>query len=314
MRALAHPSTRAGRLAASGVEVIAGDVTDPAAVRSALEGVGVVYHLAGRLLVPRVPPGEYHRTHVEGTALLLALAKSQGIERFVHCSTTGVLGATGKSPAAEDAPMRPTNLYEATKAESENLVRDSWRGGFPAVVARPGLVYGPGDRHLLPFVRSVLRRWFRPIGRETVLLHPIYIDDLAEALIRCAERPEAIGECFHLAGPGPVALAELADAFARAGGISPPEGHIPLRIARLVASLGDLLPPRLGYLAPLTSTRLEFLVCSRVYDITKARRLLGFKAEVDLPTGAYRTIAWYREQGYIGQHAPFPRPHPVSCS
>ena len=136
-------------------------------MRPPCDGVAVVYHLAGRLLAPGVPAAEYRRTHVEGTKLLLARCREEpGLERFVHCSTTGVLGVTGNRPADEDAPFRPTNVYEATKAEAELAVREAWRDGFPAVIARPGLVYGPGDLHLLAFFRSVLRRRFRPIGRR----------------------------------------------------------------------------------------------------------------------------------------------------
>jgi nucleoside-diphosphate-sugar epimerase len=251
-----------------------------------------------------VPAAEYHRTHVEGTRMLLACCqRAPRLERFVHCSTTGVLGVTGDRPADETAPFRPTNIYEATKAEAEQAVRETWRADFPAVIARPGLVYGPGDLHLLGFFRSVLRRRFRPIGRRAVWLHPIYIDDMTEALVRCGEHAGAVGECFHIAGQEPVSLAGLAGAIARAGGTSVPAGHIPLPAARVVAALGDRLPSNLKRSAPLTRSRLDFLTHSRVYDVTKARHLLGFEAATDLPAGAARSMAWYRQHGYLAAGA-----------
>jgi nucleoside-diphosphate-sugar epimerase len=190
-------------------------------------------------------------------------------------------------------------VYEATKAEAERLVRDAWRDGFPAVIARPGLVYGPGDLHLLPFFRSVLQRRFRPIGRRPVLLHPIYIDDLTEALVRCGQHRTAVGECFNLAGREPVPLAELAQAIARAGGTRVPRGHIPVLAAHAVAAVGDTLPSNLKRSAPLTRSRLEFLTHSRAYDVSKARDLLGFAAGTEITTGAARAMAWYRQQGYL---------------
>jgi nucleoside-diphosphate-sugar epimerase len=300
VRALVRSSVKARRLAGQGAQVVVGDITDRATVRSAVDGVDVVYHLAGRLLVPGVPATEYERTHIEGTNLLLACCENApGLQRFVHCSTTGVLGVTGDQPADESAPIRPTNVYEATKAAAELAVCDRLRDGFPAVIARPGLVYGPGDLHLLPFFRSVLRHRFRPIGRRRVWLHPIYVDDMTEALVRCGRRSAAVGECFHLAGLAPVALDELAGAIARAGGTSLPAGRIPLPAARAVAALGDRLPPDLRRSAPLTRSRLDFLLHSRVYDVTKAARLLGFAAATDLPTGTARAMAWYRQQGYL---------------
>jgi nucleoside-diphosphate-sugar epimerase len=300
VRVLARSATKAKPMIDDGAQLVLGDITDDSAIRAAVEGVAVVYHLAGRLLVPGVPASEYKRTHVEGTRVLLYCCRSApDLERLVHCSTTGVVGVTGDRPADENAPIRPTNVYEATKAEAERLVRDAWRDGFPAVIARPGLVYGPGDLHLLPFFRSVLQRRFRPIGRRPVLLHPIYIDDLTEALVRCGQHRTAVGECFNLAGREPVPLAELAQAIARAGGTRVPRGHIPVLAAHAVAAVGDTLPSKLKRSAPLTRSRLEFLTHSRAYDVSKARDLLGFAAGTEITTGAARAMAWYRQQGYL---------------
>jgi nucleoside-diphosphate-sugar epimerase len=304
VRVLARSATKAGPLKDQGAEVVLGDITDRDAVAAGVANVHVVYHLAGRLLAPGVPAAEYQRTHVEGTKLLLDCCRSEPtLERFVHCSTTGVLGVTGNRPADETAPFRPTNVYESTKAEAELAVRDAWRDGFPAVIARPGLVYGPGDLHLLGFFRSVVRRQFRPIGRRPVWLHPIYIDDMVDGLVRCAQGAGATGECFHLAGRDPVPLAELAQAIARAGGTRVPAGHIPLPAAHAAAALGDRLPANLKRSAPLTRSRLEFLTHSRVYDVTKAHRVLGFAAATDLPTGTELSMAWYREKGYLAAAA-----------
>jgi nucleoside-diphosphate-sugar epimerase len=306
VRVLVRSPGKAARLASRGTEVVTGDITDSAAGRAAVDGADVIYHLAGRLLMPGVPAAEYRRTHVTGTELLLSCCQNGSRpRRFVHCSTTGVLGVTGDQPADEQAPVRPTNIYESTKAEAEQAVREACCAGLPAVIARPGLVYGPGDLHLLPFFRAVLQRRFRPIGRRKVWLHPIYIDDMTEGLLRCGQQDSAVGECFHLAGPAPVALDGLADVIAQAGGTRLPAGHIPVLAAQAVAAVGDRLPPGLRQAAPLTRSRLDFLTHSRVYDVTKAQRLLGFTAATDFPAGTTRTMTWYRQQGCLpGATAP----------
>jgi nucleoside-diphosphate-sugar epimerase len=296
VRVLARSTTKAKPLTDKGADAVIGDITDPDAVAAAVDGARVVYHLAGRLYDPWVPASEYRRTHVDGTKLLLQHCRRASIERFVHCSTTGVFGTTGDNPADENAPFRPTNAYEATKLEAEQAVRSS---GVPAVVARPGLVYGPGDLHLLPFFRAVLRGRFRPIGRHPVWLHPIYIDDMTDALVRCGEHGAAVGECFNVAGREPVSLAGMADAIARAGGTRLPWGHIPLTAAHAVAAVGDRLPSHLKQSAPLTRSRLDFLTHSRVYDVSKAQRVLGFAAATDFPAGTALSMAWYRDEGYL---------------
>lgn len=300
VRILVRSPAKAAALTELGAEAVVGDVTDRDAVRKAAHGVRVVYHLAGRLLVPGVPAREYERTHVDGTAVVLECAAEQAeLARFVHCSTTGVLGVTGDDPADEMAQPRPTNVYEATKARGERLVRDASAAGLPVVIIRPGLVYGPGDLHLLGFFRAVLRRRFRPIGSRPVWLHPIYIDDMTEALLRSAAEADAVGETVHVAGREPVTLQALAATIALACGTALPPGTIPMAAARAVAVLGDLLPPPLQRSAPLTSSRLDFLTHSRVYDVTRAKRLLKFTAGTDLTTGIARTVEWYRRHGYL---------------
>ena len=304
VRVLARSPAKAEPLAKMGAEIVPGDINDQPAVSRAADGAQVVYHLAGPLLVPGIPAEEYGRTHVAGTKLLLDCCEQQpGLERIVHCSTTGVLGVTGDRPAAEESLFRPTNAYEWAKAAAEAAVRARWGPGFPAVIVRPGLVYGPGDIHLLPFFQSILRHRFRPIGRREAWLHPIYIDDMTEALVRCGRRRAAIGECFHIAGRKPVAIGDLARQIAEAEGTRLPPGRIPVAAAWAVAALGDRLPAALGQRLPLTRSRFEFLTHSRMYDVSKAERLLGFAAPTDLPTGLARTVAWYRQSGYLPQPA-----------
>jgi len=300
VRVLARSSASARDLVDRGATLAVGDVADGAVMRDALRGVDVVYHLAGRLLVPGIPEAVYRRTHVEGTRTLVACCIEQsGIQRIVHCSTTGVLGVTGDRPADESAAAAPTNVYEQTKWEAELLVRQAVQRGFPAVIARPGLVYGPGDLHLVGLFQSIQRRLFRPIGSRPVFLHPIYIDDMVEALVRCGQNPAAVGECFHVAGQEPATIASLAATIADALGVSRPGATIPLPVARAVALAADLLPSGLRHLAPLTRSRVDFLTHSRVYDVTRAQRLLGFEATTGLSTGIARSVAWYRRNGYL---------------
>jgi nucleoside-diphosphate-sugar epimerase len=300
VRILARSAAKAKPLEECGAKVVVGDVTDRRALEGALDGVSVVYHLAGKLFEPGVPGRTYRAIHIDGTRALLELcAKRRDLRRFVHCSTTGVLGVTGDVPADENRPHAPTNAYERTKSEAERLAADAARAGVPVSIVRPGLVYGPGDDHLLGLFRAIDRGLFRPIGSRPVYLHPIYIDDMTEAFVRCAEDRRAIGECFHIAGPAPATIAELAEAIARALGVAPQPGTIPLPLARAVAVLGDALPAPLRRRAPLTRSRLDFLTHSRVYDVGKARRLLDFEASTPLAAGAARTVAAYWRDGAL---------------
>lgn len=111
--------------------------------------------------------------------------------------------------------------------------------------------------------------------------------------MRCGSARAAMGECFY-----------LASAIALAGGTRLPPGYIPVPAARAVAAVGDWLPASVRQAAPLTTSRLDSLTHSRMYDVSRARRLLGFAAATDLPTGTTSAMRWYREQGLIRSRRP----------
>lgn len=301
VRVLARDERRTRELFGKAVEVIPGEITDANSVDRAIEGVELIYHLAGRLYHPALPAELYHRTHVEGTRVLLACCRNQPqLRRLVYCSTTGVYGVTGSTPAGEDAPCAPTNPYEYTKLEGERLALKAYeRDGLPLCVARPGLVYGPGDLHLLSLFVAIKRGLFRVIAGGTAMLHPIYIDDLVAALLLCAAHPQAIGRCYNLAGERPVTIRELAEGIAHALDRRLSAGSIPLWLANLAADLCSLLPGLRGERAPLTRSRVAFLTHSRIYDTHRARTELGFQPAVRLDEGLRLTACWYRKLGYL---------------
>jgi nucleoside-diphosphate-sugar epimerase len=287
VRILARDAEKARAQFGDAVTVMTGEITDQQQVQQAVDGITTVYHLVGRLYHPSVPTELYYQTHLEGTRILLEACRGQSqIRRIVHCSTTGVHGVTGNTPAAEDAPYAPTNPYEVTKLESELLALKFHREyGLPVSVVRPGLVYGPGDLHLLGFFLSIRKGLFRVIAGGKALLHPIYIDDMTAAFLLCGERTEAIGRSYNIAGERPVTIRELATAIAHSLDKELPGGSIPLWLANLASDIFALIPSMRGERAPLTRSRVKFLTNSRVYDCRRAQTELGFKAQVDLDEG-----------------------------
>ena len=301
VRVLARDEQKAREQFGEEITIIRGEITDVEQVERAVDGATIIYHLVGRLYHPSVPAELYHHTHVEGTRILLNACKGQKqLQRIVHCSTTGVHGVTGKAPAAEDAPFDPTNPYEATKLQGELLALKAYQeDSLPVSVARPGLVYGPGDLHLLGFFSSIKKGLFRVIDGGKALLHPIYIDDMTAAFLLCAERPEAVGHSYNIAGERPVTIRELATAIAHSLHKELPRGSIPLWFANLASDMFSIVPGMKGENAPLTRSRVQFLTHSRVYDIGKAKTELGFAPSVELEEGMKNTAEWYHKHSYL---------------
>lgn len=301
VRILARDAQKARALFGEGMMVVAGDIADRERVQEAVEGISQVFHLAGRLYHPSVPTALYRETHVEGTRNLLDACLQQDTPpRMIHCSTTGVFGVTGATPAGEHAPAAPTNPYEATKREGELLAMGAFREhGLPVSVIRPGLVYGPGDLHLLGLFTAIQRGLFRVIDGGKSLLHPVFIDDMIRAFLLCAERPEAIGRSYNIAGEHPVSMRKLTETIAQALDKELAGGSIPLWLAYLAADIFAVTPGLKGERAPLTRSRVHFLSSSRVYDCSRARTELGFTPQVDVAEGMKRTAHWYREHHYV---------------
>ena len=301
VRILARDEQKARQQFGDAVAISQGDITDAAQVQRAVDGATTLYHLAGRLYHPSIPAELYSQAHVEGTRILLRACQGQTqLQRIVHVSTTGVYGVTGERPAAEDAPFAPTNPYEATKLEGEQLALKAYQEqGLPVTVVRPGLVYGPGDLHLLSFFVSINKGQFRVIAGGNALLHPIYIDDLLDAFLLCAERPQAPGRSYNIAGERPVSVRELAIAIAHAQGRELPPGSIPLWLANFASDIFAITPGIRGEHAPLTRSRVQFLTHSRIYDISQARSELGYTPKIALEEGMELTAAWYYKHHYL---------------
>jgi nucleoside-diphosphate-sugar epimerase len=299
VHALARPT--ADRSALAGVAIIwhEGDVTVPNNLSGLMAGAEWIIHAAGRLGQAGVPEEVYHRLHVEGTRNVMAAALATGSQRRVlHVSSAGVLGPITGSPAAEDAPYAPTNPYERSKAAAERVALEFASRGLPVVTCRPGLVYGPGDRHVLGLFQAVRRGQFFYIDGGRHLCHPTFVADAVAGMLLCL-RCGRSGAIYHIAGPRPVTFRELGETIATALGVRPPWMSLPRWSAMLGAIGLEVLGRVSGRRPPLSRTGVTFFSEDRLYSWQKAHEELGYTPEYDLATGVARAIAWYRQQGWL---------------
>ncbi|HEY0756731.1 MAG TPA: NAD-dependent epimerase/dehydratase family protein [Ktedonobacteraceae bacterium] len=301
VRILVRDEEKARAYFGNAVTIIPGDVTNLTQVQRALDGAETLYHLAGRLYHPATPTELYYQTHVQGTRTVLEACQGQKqLQRIVHVSTTGVHGITGATPAAEDAPFAPTNPYEKTKLEGELLAIQAYQEqNLPVSIVRPGLVYGPGDLHLLGFFKTIQKGLFRVIAEGKACLHPVYIDDMVSAFLLCARSEQAVGRTYNIAGNQIVTIRQLASAIAASMGHKLPGGSIPLWLANMASDIFTVTPGMKGEQAPLTRSRVNFLTHSRVYDINRARSELGYSPGIGMEEGLKRTAAWYKQHHFL---------------
>ncbi|MFO7277503.1 MAG: NAD-dependent epimerase/dehydratase family protein [Pseudomonadota bacterium] len=299
VRALVRDPARAAKLAAEGIELVRGDVTDPGSVARAVDGCEFVYHIAALYREARHPDDVYWRVNVDGTANVLDAAERAGVQRVIHCSTVGVHGDVKRMPADEKAPYAPGDIYQKTKLAGERIAQERFANGLPGTVVRPAGIYGPGDMRFLKLFRAIKNRTFLMIGDGETHYHLTYIDDLVEGMILCAESPQAVGQTYILAGPRHTTLNELVAATARAVGCRPPRGRIPVFPVMAAARLAERICRPLGIEPPLHERRVSFFIKNRGFCIDKARHELGYVPRVELEEGIQRTAQWYRANGLL---------------
>lgn len=298
--ALVRKNSRTEALDELGIPKVVGDVRDKASFASSLSGVDALYHIAAAFRQARLSDKEYHDINVTGTRNVIEAAAEHGVRRVVHCSTIGVHGDTGRTPANEESRFAPPDYYCQSKLEGELLARELFRTlGVEGAVFRPVGVYGPGDTRFLKLFQSIRRRRFRMIGSGETLYHLTYIDDLCRGIRMCGEHEGAIGEVFILGGEDSVTLNQWAAEIAKVVGGRVPSGHVPLAPVMLAARLCESVCRPLKIEPPLHRRRVEFFCKDRSVDISKARRILGYAPRVSLADGLRRTAAWYRERGYL---------------
>ena len=303
VRALVRDPTRAGDLERAGVELAAGDIRDERALRAAMAGVDLVFHIAAVYRQAGVSKEVYRAVNATAAGAVVEAAGQVGVRRVVHCSTVGVHGDIAHPPADEDAPLQPGDVYQETKLEGERLARAAGeRTGVEVTIVRPSGIYGPGDRRLLKLFRGVARDGFPgfPIlGRGEIYYHLTYIDDLVEGFRRAGAAPAAANRTYILAGGEVTTLNELVALIAEIARVKPPRLHLPVWPFWTAGALCEAICAPFGLEPPIYRRRVDFFTKSRAFDITRARREIAYAPSVGLRDGIRRTLDWYRDHGWI---------------
>jgi len=290
-----HKGTKAQRHKEKQIKELIGDIRDRRVIQEAVKDIEIVFHLAALVTQSNLSAADYRKVNVEGTRTLLEEAKEAGVKRFVYCSSDSVSGRIRELPAKESDACRPENIYGITKYEAEKVVLQ-FQKDLEVVIARPTRVYGPRDFRMLQIFKSIKKKRFFLVGMGKVLFHPVYISDFLEGLELCARRENICGEIFYLGGETPLELKEFLEAIARYLNVELPAFTLSAGLAKTGAWFLEGVCSVLKITPPLTRRNLEFFLRDRSYDISKAKKMLGYKPQVAPAEGIKRTGDWYREE------------------
>lgn len=276
------------------IELHFGDLAVDQDFTKIMQGVDTVFHIAAAYRVENVPRKYFWDVNVEGTRKLLKAAKSSGVKKFVHSSTVGVQGNIKNPPAKEEDAYNPGDYYQESKVDGEKLVLDFYKKeNFPITIVRPVGIYGPGDTRFLKLFKHIYHGKFRMIGSGNVLYHLTFVEDLANGFILAAEKKESEGEIFTIGGEGYLTLSELVEKIAKVLNKPVKKMKIPIWPVWFAGLLCEITCKPFGISPPIYRRRVDFFVKDRAFDISKAKRVLGYSPKVSLDEGVKRTAEWY---------------------
>lgn len=284
-------------LDALGVEQQLADLADAPAVGAAVVGCDVVFHVAARAVLWG-PRQEFEAANVVGTRNVIAACLRAGVGRLVYTSTPAVIHAGGHIAGIDEtAPyaVRFESHYPATKCLAEQAVLAANGPELATVALRPHLIWGPGDPQLVARIVNRARAgrlWL--VGDGSNLVDTTYVDNAANAHVLAGDRlrPGApcAGKVYFITNGEPRPLCEILDSILAAAGLPPLRRRLPYWIALPAAAVVEtayrLLRP--DNEPPLSRMLVRHLATAHWYDISAARRDLGYEPTVSLDEGFRR--------------------------
>lgn len=218
-----------------GLQVIEADVHDPAALMRLLRGHDAVVNL---IAILHGNEARFNQAHVELPRTLARACAASGVRRLIHISALGVNGAQ---------PEATPSMYLRSKGRGEAaLVAAAHAGGLTLTLLRPSVIYGEGDRFLNLFARLQRHLPVVPLAGANARFQPVWVEDVAQAIVRCLQDPATIGQTYNVVGPDVLTLRQLVQLAAQAGGVHHGRRRVvlalPPALARLQAWLMEWAP------------------------------------------------------------------------
>lgn len=297
-------------LADLGVQQVSGDIADEAALTEASKGCDIIFHVAAKAGIWG-DYDDYYRANVTGTAATLAACRANGITRLVATGSPSVV-FDGRDIEGGDESLPYPEHYDAhypqTKMLAELAVLQANSADLATVSLRPHLIWGPGDNHLVPRIIQKARTGrLKRIGSRACLADTVYIDNAAKAHLLAADRlhpgSPVAGKAYFITNDQPVPLWDMVDGILAAAGIPGVRGRISPGVARFIGfgceKIWGML--RLAAEPPLTRFVANELSTAHWFDISAAKRDLGYYPEVSIDEGLQRLREWLPASGLLAE-------------
>ncbi|MBN2644700.1 MAG: NAD-dependent epimerase/dehydratase family protein [Desulfuromonadaceae bacterium] len=289
-----------------GVEQISADLADSEAIKKAFSGCDLVFHVAAKAGVWG-DEAAYERANVTGSENVIAACRHHGITRLVYTSSPSVVFNGRSMEGVNESVPYPDHFhapYPRTKALAEQKILAANNSSLATVALRPHLIWGPGDNHLVPRILERGRAGqLRRIGRHDHCVDTIYIDNAVDAHLLAAQRlalgAPCAGKAYFISQDDPRPLWDIVNAILAAGNVPPVTRSIPAAVAYAAGTILEIAYRVLNKQQEPRMTRFlaRELTTAHWFDISAAKRDLGYAPRISIEEGMERLRQWLAQQG-----------------
>lgn len=273
-----------------GIQSVIGDLGDPRIVDHAVAGARIVYHVGAAM---RGGPRDFEAGTLWGTRNIIDACRKHATSRLVYVSSMSVFDHAGRRSGevlTEDYRFEPhpqlRGAYTQTKLTAERMIADAIaKEQLPAVILRPGQIFGPGAERVTPNGTIALAGRWIAIGDGSLPLPLVYRDDIVDALLLAAESPQAVGRIFNLVDTDAVDRSEYLRRCKRRLGDTLRLMWMPQWVFMCLAVGVEMLGKVLKRDVPLTRYRVRSLRPLTDFDTTAAREVLGWRPKIGVRKG-----------------------------
>jgi nucleoside-diphosphate-sugar epimerase len=271
------------------IRLCKGDCTDSDSLFSAVEDADYIFHIAG--LTKATSEHDFFSVNAKGTENLVKAASDRNprLKRFIYLSSLAAAGPSRNgSSIREDANPAPVSNYGKSKLEGEKAVL-SYKNSIPVTILRPPAVYGPRDRDMLVMFKMIKKGVFFDLGKCYYSL--LYVDDLVQGIILCAEDKKAEGKVYFLSDAEFYTGEQIAMEICSALDVK----ALPLKVPKFAMPFFAFIGEKLNKKGIINRDRIkDFRHSHWICDPQKVREEIGFIPKVGLKEGIKWTADWYR--------------------
>ena len=300
VRCLLRTTSSTAWLKGLDVDIVYGDIFDSAALRAAVQGVDYVYHSAG--LTKARKKEEYFHANTDGTRMMLEAATTvnPGLKRFVFVSSQTAAGPSPTAtPITEDAPCHPITTYGRSKRAAEGIVLGA-QAKIPVTIVRPPAVYGPRDKDIFEFFRT-MRNGLQPVvGFREKFVSLVHVSDLVRGILLAGESTASVGQVYFISSTTVYGWQQIGRITREALGRRAVTVNIPAWGVYTISAFAEFFSlfgskPALINFEKAKDMVQNYWTC----DSGKAKRDFGYEQQIGIEQGIRETLDWYVANGWM---------------